>query len=311
VLAMGQTYLSTMIDSGKGEQFMNGFFKSFEDFVKSKSFESIIYLIPKINGAKSMEEILVIMTKEAESNWDTFFNNINNEDYKIQVIDSFSSTIVQGIDFFNSIESGSVISQAPLLFNGFLITYKLPRFDSNNPIASITNILNKALQKYAGMKNLDMTPYIESLTNALKQAYQTQAKGNSFSQLSSAEKQSLMTRMFDLEVISPLQEVWTAFSRAREERQCSEHLMCLVLMREVKTNSSPARVAVTQGSSLIAAWALSNSNKEKYMRLYKAIWTGGKGEDCSVQFPVTGKLCEVFSWQRKQMMNTQYDHIEL
>merc|ERR1739848_654357 len=208
---------------------MNGFFKSFEDFVKSKSFESIIYLIPKINGAKSMEEILVIMTKEAESNWDTFFNNINNEDYKIQVIDSFSSTIVQGIDFFNTIESGSVISQAPLLFNGFLITYKLPRFDSNNPIASITNILNKALQKYAGMKNLDMTPYIESLTNALKQAYQTQAKGNSFSQLSSAEKQSLMTRMFDLEVISPLQEVWTAFSRAREERQCSEHLMCLVL----------------------------------------------------------------------------------
>jgi len=311
VLAMGQTYLSTIIDSEKGEQFMTGLFTTFEDFVKSKSFEKIIYLIPKINGAKNLEEILAIMTKEAESNWDTFFNSINNEDYKMQVIDSFSSTIVQGMDFFNGIESGSVLSQAPLLVNGFLMTYKLPRFDSNNPMASITKIVTKALQKYGGMKNLDMAPYIESLTKALNQAYQTQAKGNSFSSLSSAEKQSLMSRMFDQEVVSPLQEVWTAFNRAREEPQCSEHLMCLVIMREVKTNSSPARLAVTQGSSMVASWALSNSNKEKYWRLYKAIWTGGKGEDCSVQFPVTGKVCEVFSWQKKQMMNTQYDHIEL
>ena len=90
---------------------MKGFFSTFEEFVKSPSFEKIVTLIPKINKAKNMEEVLVVlvslvydvslklysqlMTKEAETNWDSFFSSITNEDYKIQTIDTFSSTIVQ------------------------------------------------------------------------------------------------------------------------------------------------------------------------------------------------------------------------
>ena len=178
-------------------------------------------------------------------------------------------------------------------------------------MGSLTRIVSKAVQTYGGLKNLDIAPYIDSATEALNQAYQAQAKGNTFSKLSSTEKQALVTRMLDQEVVSPLQTVWTAFSRAKAEPQCGEHLMCLVIMREVKTSANPARVAVIQASSLVASWALSENNKEKYWKLYKAVWSGGRGDDCSVQFPVTGKACDVFSWQRKQMMNTQYDHIEL
>ena len=101
---------------------MKGFFSTFEEFVKSPSFEKIVTLIPKINKAKNMEEVLVVlvsllsdlslklysqlMTKEAETNWDSFFSSITNEDYKIQTIDSFSSTVVlvrlhQDYDNFN------------------------------------------------------------------------------------------------------------------------------------------------------------------------------------------------------------------
>ena len=90
---------------------MKGFFSTFEEFVKSKNFEKIITPIPKINKAKNLEEVLVVLvsvlsdvslklysqllTKEAETNWDSFFSSINNEDYKIQTIDTFSSAIVQ------------------------------------------------------------------------------------------------------------------------------------------------------------------------------------------------------------------------
>ena len=40
---------------------MKGFFSTFEEFVKSKNFEKIINLIPKINKAKNMEEVLVVL----------------------------------------------------------------------------------------------------------------------------------------------------------------------------------------------------------------------------------------------------------
>ena len=61
----------------------------------------------------------------------------------------------------------------------------------------------------------------------------------------------------------------------------------------------------------MAGWALSRGSKEAYWSLYKAVWAGAKGEDCSVAFPVTGHTCDTFSWQTQQMMNTQYDHTEL
>ena len=61
----------------------------------------------------------------------------------------------------------------------------------------------------------------------------------------------------------------------------------------------------------MAGWALSRGSKEDYWSLYKAVWTGVRGEDCSVAFPVTGRTCDTFSWQTQQMMNTQYDHTEL
>ena len=66
-----------------------------------------------------------------------------------------------------------------------------------------------------------------------------------------------------------------------------------------------------KGASLVAGWALSQGSKERYWSLYKAVWSGGKGVDCSVEHPAPGNMCQVFSWQQKQMMNTQYDHIEL
>ena len=72
-----------------------------------------------------------------------------------------------------------------------------------------------------------------------------------------------------------------------------------------------SRVAVAKGASLVSGWALSRGSKEAYWGLYKAVWAGAKGEDCSVAFPVTGHTCDTFSWQKQQMMNTQYDHTEL
>jgi len=73
----------------------------------------------------------------------------------------------------------------------------------------------------------------------------------------------------------------------------------------------PTRAAVTKGASLAVAWALSQTDSDSYWGLYKAIASGGKGDDCMTAYPVKGDSCKVFSWQRKDFMNTEYDHLEL
>jgi len=219
--------------------------------------------------------------------------------------------IFQAYYFYQSIPSNSMISQAPLLINGLLVSYRLPAFSTRNPIESLINILAKSIKLYSPWKKLDIAPHAKLVTTALTQAYQTQAKGNTFAKLGSEEKQALIARMLDAELVSPIQTVWAVYSHASSKPECTEHLLCLVNQHELRTNQGQARLAVMKGSSLAAGWALSQSSKDRYWRLYKAVWAGSKGDTCMDIYPVNGNTCQIFDWQKNNFMNTQYDHVEL
>jgi len=309
--AMFSSYMGQVLDSEDGEKMMANIYEILEQFVQSKSYARLSEIIPKVMAAKDIEGVLKVLTSEAEDNWELFFANIKNEDYKENFLEGFAGMIVNGLEMYDSIPRDSVVGQAPLLVNGFLIANKLPGYNSKKPLESILKIVTKAWKVYSPVADVDIGPHIEVISQALSQAYQSQSHGNSFTKLSSKEKKALITRMVDSEIISPVQSVWSAYDKSRTETTCSKHLLCLVNLREVKTGAGSARVAVAKGASLVAGWALSRGSKQEYWSLYKAVWAGAKGEDCSVAFPVTGHTCDTFSWQTQQMMNTQYDHTEL
>ena len=165
------------------------------------------------------------MTKEAESNWGMFFDSIENSDYKENILESIStylikvingfvtaafiliSTLFQGHDMYQNIPSNSMMAQAPLLINGFLVSYRLPVFDARSPVDSITKIIAKSIKLYSPWKKLDIAPHAKLVTDALTQAYQTQAKGNTFAKLGNEEKKALIARVLDAELVSPVQTV--------------------------------------------------------------------------------------------------------
>jgi len=279
--------------------------------VKSESWKRLTTLVPQLMAAKDMETMLNVLTKEAESNWGMFFDSIENSDYKENVLESIATWLVKGYDFVQNIPSNSMMAQAPLLINGALMSYRLPAFDSRAPLDSITKILAKSVKLYSPWKKLDITPHAKLVTEALTQAYQKQAKGNTFSKLGAEEKKALIARVLDSELVSPVQTVWAVYSHATQQPTCAEHLLCLINHHEIKQKQGQTRVAVMKGSSLAVGWALSQGSKEAYWRLYKAVWAGTKGEDCMVTYPVNGNTCQIFHWQKQNFMNTQYDHVEL
>ena len=152
-----------------------------------------------------------------------FFDSIENSDYKEDILDSVASYIVkviktltsyfflyrifQGYDFVQNIPKDGMLAQAPLFINGLLISYRLPAFDSRAPLDSITKIVAKSVKLYSPWKKLDITPHAKMVIDALNQAYQAQAKGNTFSKLGQEEKKALLARVMDAELISPVQTV--------------------------------------------------------------------------------------------------------
>jgi len=309
--AIIKQYGSSFFESEQGSKFVDGFYSALETFVKSESWKRLTSLVPQLMAAKDMESMLNVLTKEAESNWGMFFDSIENSDYKENIMDSIASYLVKGYDFTQNIPSNSMISQAPLLINGLLVSYRLPAFDTRSPVESVIKILAKSIKLYSPWKKLDITPHAKLVTAALTQAYQKQAKGNTFSKLGYEEKKALISRLLDAELVSPVQTVWAVYSQASSQPECTEHLLCLVNHQELKTVQGQTRLAVMKGSSLAAAWALSQSNKDTYWRLYKAVWAGAKGDDCMILYPVKGNTCQIFDWQKNSFMNTQYDHVEL
>ena len=50
---------------------------------------------------------------------------------------------VNAYEFFENPPKGSTLARAPMLLNGFLISNRIPAFDTSNPVESVVQMLNK------------------------------------------------------------------------------------------------------------------------------------------------------------------------
>jgi len=307
---MIQQYASTMMDSEQGKTVIEGLYSTLEKFVKSESGRRLTTVVPALFAAKDLEAMLEIVGTEAEWNWKMFFSNIDNSDYKENFIETLAEYIVIAYEFVTDPPKNSMLSKAPILINGFLIANRIPAFDMNSPVESLTKIVNKCIRLFTTWK-LDVTPYAKVIKDAVSQAITTQAGANSLSTLNVREKKALISRMLNTELFTPVQTVWTVYGHVtggKTHASCGPHLLCQINRRE---RDNVTRQAVTKGASLAVSWALGKGSKDQYWELYKSVWDGAKGVDCMSSYPVKGDNCQIFNWQKKQFMNTEYDHVEL
>ena len=59
--SMVSSYLGNVLDSAEGEKFLNGVYAALEEFVKSKSYDRIVEIVPKLMAAKNSEETLNVI----------------------------------------------------------------------------------------------------------------------------------------------------------------------------------------------------------------------------------------------------------
>jgi len=307
-----------MGDSPAGSAFLDTAWKSIEDFIKSDNGKRFIKLVPGLMAAKDMDETLALLSKEAEINWGEFFTKIQNSDYKAAALEAGADYMVQAYDLAINPPKDSMLSKVPVVLNGLLVSQRLPTIDMKNPVDSLTKIANKAIKLFTTWK-LDLTPHVKEVKETLSKIYEKQAKGNKFEKLSTKEKRTLLARILEEEFVNPIQIVWQVYQFVSNGKpQCQEFLLCIVNLREFRnlkplrpTESSPTRLAVTKAASLAVSWALSKGNKDEYWRLYRSVYEGAQGTECSMRFSTHGKQCDLFPWQRQDFMNTQYDHVEL
>jgi len=302
-----QQYGARFLESEQGEMMTDGFNSMLENVAVSESGQRLAKLMPQLLATKDIQSLLEILGEEAEWNWKLFFSNIDNMEYRTGFVETLAEYGVKGYDLVLSPPSDSVLAQLPLMINGFLISYRIPAFDSKTPTKSLIAILNKCVRLFTVWK-LDTTPYVNQAYQALAETLEKQLKGKTFSKLSSQEKKSLLSKMIDSELISPVQTVWDVYRQAASQPQCSEQFMCILNQREKKSGQGQTRQAVVVGASLASSWTLSHATQSVYWSLYNAVMAGSKGADCLASYPSARDSCNLADRQKK---SAQSAHVEL
>lgn len=318
-----QRYVEDFVDSDSGKGMLEQGYNTLETFAKSESGKRLMEKAPKMFAAKNLEDFLSLLSAEAEWNWSKFFANIDNNDYKDMFTDRLSEYIVMGYDAVQNPAPGSMLATGPVLLRGLLISYRIPVYDPKKPTESLTAMINKCIKLFTTWK-LDVTPYVATMSQVAQEVYEKQLKGNKFGDLNAEQKKAFLSRTLDSELVQPLQMVWQVFHHTTDGNPaCGSHLLCAINRKEYNSGLGDSRREVVKGASLAAAYAIAQNscdakkagagmtNKDKMHELYKAVWSGAKGEDCATKYPQEDKSCNIFSWQNKSYMSTKYDHVEL
>jgi len=301
-----QQYATKFLESDQGVLVKEGFNTLLENLARSESGQRFMKLAPELLATKDLQSLLEVLGKEAEFNWGLFFSNIGNSEYKSSFIESLAEYSLKTYNFIQNPPRDSMLSQIPLMINGFLISYRIPAFDARNPTKSLIAILNKCIRLFSTYK-LDTTPYVNQVHNAFTESLDRQLKGRNFDKLASKDKKTLISQLIDYELVSPIQTVWEVYRQAASQPQCAEQFMCTINQKEKKTKKGQTRQAVVKGASLAASWTLSHSSQEVYWSLYNAVMAGSKGADCRASYPTKKDACKLVDRQH----NAKSVHVEL
>jgi len=298
----GQQFLA----SEQGKILLAGVNNVLINVAGSESGQRFIKLMPQFLATRDLQSFLEILGEEAEWNWRLFFDNIENEDYKDAFLETLAGYLTQGYELLLNPPKDSTLSQIPLMINGFLISYRIPAFDSSSPIKSITAIINKCIRLFTTYK-FDSKPYVQQVQEALSKSLQKYLEDKNFNVLTEQERKSIIVSLLNDEFVSPIQKVWEVYLQAASQPECSEQFLCLLNMKEKKSKQGQTRQAVVNGASLAASWSLSRASQEVYMSLHNAVMAGSKGADCMASYPSSKNKCKLI--ERKKSLKSK--HTEL
>ncbi|XP_032523401.2 uncharacterized protein LOC116774764 [Danaus plexippus] len=198
------------------------------------------------------------------------------------------------------------LSTVQYVLNGFLSSQGLPKnthFNMKKPEESITVLSNYIAKKYLDV-NTDVSSYVKSAVDYVKQTLKMAQSASE--SLASRDYSALAERLTDtlnMDVIEPVLRVYRAYTHARTNPHCQEHLMCLV-NRQVKQGGPGFKAGLTKMSSLAACAALSFENGRGFWDLYNAVQAD---VDCEAKYPAD---CSSFH-EHELKVTTEVYHSEL
>lgn len=310
--AMGVDYFSTTVTQ----------------VVSTPGGRQMLELIPALANADSRETITEMVKTQTESQWENFFNAINNSDLR----DAF---LVKAATMIDYVYSKILLDDMKMMMtNAFLLTQNLPTITPRRLLPSVVELVSKSIKTFSTL-DVDMTMYEKIAKDLSNQFAAEYVNANEYKKLKDHERIRVITRFMEESCVISMIELWTAHQHVMGKAMpimaldtknktprdvtrnlhCAENLLCNINAHSRK-EPSMIRKTTSKGLSLAMAWLWGSTGLDlDTMKLYAALHNGAdilKGVECDEKYPVSSSLasCKIFDWQADKM-SLSFDDKEL
>ena len=284
---------------------------SVEVFGASAGGQRLVALLPDVLAADSMEAIMEIFQREAESSWGDFLGKLDNSDMAEHVTGYLASGMVHS---YNEVRNLMKDDMKMMMANTFLISQGLPPIKPKKLTESLFNLVDKSLKIFTTYK-LDLEEYKTETLKQISLIEKQYVSANDYAKLTEKEQITLVSRFVTENVLEPVQLIWKAhrhISTHADGPKCAESILCH--LNAQMRSQGPIKITITKLISLAGAygWSADDKSMDRW-KLYQAIWNGNAPETkCATQYTPSGLegSCHIFPWQ-EDMMSLAFEHTEL
>jgi hypothetical protein len=291
---------------------------NFETFFKSESGRRFYKVIPRMLSA-SPDEMVEILSKEADYNQAAFFNQLESSDVAKYFVRSIAQMLLSG---YNLLRESLDDSLKFAVINGMLVSNNFPPISKRNLLKSVLAIIEKASTFVtAPGESFKLQNHANDMIEEFERLYM---RVDHMKKLNQEELENVLVQFLLDNVIVPMKAGWIA-SRgvSRVGGDCAEAILCL--MNEKVASSNRIVRTVTQGVSMFLAYSWSSQmDNVSYVKLYKAVHSGSDAPSaidgnavgaaatsCAAKYSAANGDCDVFASHHSHMMSLSYEHTEL
>ncbi|KAJ8960056.1 hypothetical protein NQ318_009497 [Aromia moschata] len=277
---------------------------AFDSFIHSEMGK---YLINVVGAEKAFK---VFEDENGRFNYSKFSESMENLSFRRHWIRSVTDRLVGLLQYASDPKMQKMyLFNVQFLVNSFLKAQGFPKgklFDPTHPTESLSAVVDYAMNKYFDVP-VTSKEYLKPVVDYAQDINSMAQKGASFAEEGvSKELSNKLADTINLEIIEPIARVNRAYRFAKSTPECERYVLCIVNEKNPNEVDSLPRLKrlLYKGSSLVAAWFLSDETGMSFWPLYRDMVDN---KDCKALY---NDKCHDFHVEEIKV-TTEYVHNEL
>jgi len=208
--------------------------------------QRIVEIAPSLIQAKSVGDVVEILTKEFDSHKNGLMDLAQDPATKDKAVEMLATLVNSGI---NLVQTFIKDDMKMTFVNTFLLAQGFPSINSRKIVSSATKLVDKVISIFTPW-DVDVRQHEKGLNDFVKAFEDNYVSWSEYYKLAEEEQVAILTKFINENLGEPGTYLWMSQQFISQNPECAESVVCNLNLR-MKTQESKLKSATTRYASLI------------------------------------------------------------